>query len=366
LHIPTFLVVSLFIFFFTRIFIKGYIFSLLLLSQDYSNPQKWGEPGFAAFIVAICCLASRHIDDPRVKAHPNDGISAGAQWYDLFKRLQIHPIADQPTLYNIQANLIAAAYTVGLGRTSRAAALLAESVTMCIDAGLHRSADSYNHFDPVENEVRKRTFWCVYIWDKQLGAHFGRPSLLRLRDCDVGEPTPVDDDYITREAIVTPPPGKECSMSAFLVLLRIMVVLESVLEVPPACESDRSDSFLLRATNVLYGMREYRPMREEALLDEIHQKIPAHWAHSPETLASEDKIRITQAERLHCAEQFVRLLIHRHRFSDYFAERMYGLRGEEQTDAEREALIAAHGAALQVISAHVNIAHQGLMTYCER
>ena len=115
---------------------------MLLLSQDYSNPQKWGEPGFAAFIVAICCLASRHIDDPRARAHPNDGISTGAHWYELFKWLQIHSIADQPTLYNIQANLIAAAYAVGLGRISRAAALLAQSVTMCIDAGLHRSLDS--------------------------------------------------------------------------------------------------------------------------------------------------------------------------------------------------------------------------------
>jgi len=152
---------------------------------------------------------------------------------------------------------------VGLGRISRAAALLAQSVTMCIDAGLHRSLDSYNLFNPVKNKVCKCTFWCVYIWDKQLGAHFGRPSLLCLRDCNVVEPTPVDDDYITREIIVTPPPGIECRMSAFLVLLWIMVVLESVLDVPPACKSDQSDSFLLCATNLLHGIRKFRPMREE-------------------------------------------------------------------------------------------------------
>jgi len=56
-----------------------------------------------------------------------------------------------------------------------------------------------------------------------------------------------------------------------------MVVLESVLDVLPACESDQSDFFLLRATNLLYGMQKFRLMREEeALLDEIHQKIPAY------------------------------------------------------------------------------------------
>lgn len=331
---------------------------------DYGNPQKWGEPGFAAFIVAICCLASRHMDDPRVRAHSNDSISAGVHWFELFSRLRTLPIADRPTLYNIQANLIAGVYAVGLGRISRAAALLAEAVTMCIDAGLHRSADTYDLFDPIEDEVRKRTFWCVYIWDKQLGAHFGRPSTLRLRDCDVAEPTPVDDEYITREAIGTPPPGTECRMSAFVVSLRIMVVLESVLDVPPARQSDDSNSFLLRATNVLHGFRKFKPMREEeALMDELHREIPTYWAHSPETLASEDTIRITQAERLHCAEQFVRLLIYRHRFSEYVAERTNGSHEEEQTDAEKEALVAAHSAALQIVAAHVNIAKKGLMTY---
>jgi len=58
-------------------------------------------------------------------------------------------------------------------------------------------------------------------------------------------------------------------------------------------------------------------------------------------------------------------LIHCHRFSDYFAKRIYRLHDEKQTDAEREALITVYGAALQIISAHINIAHQGLMTYCE-
>jgi len=163
-----------------------------------------------------------------------------------------------------------------------------------------------------------------------LGAHFGRPSLLHLRDCNVAEPTPVDDNYITCEAIMTLPPGIECRMSAFLVSLQIMVVLKSVLDVLLACESDQSDSFLLCATNLLHGMWKFKPMQEEvALLDEIHQKIPAYWAHSPETLVSEDKIQITQAKYLHCAKQFVQLFIHHHRFSEYFAERTSGVYNEE-------------------------------------
>ncbi|KAG2004857.1 nuclear protein [Coprinopsis cinerea AmutBmut pab1-1] len=331
---------------------------------DYGNPQKWAEPGFAAFIVSICCLASRHMDDPRVRPDPNDGISAGTQWFELLGRLRTLPIADRPTLYNIQANLIAAVYAVGLGKLSKAAALLAEAVTMSIDAGLHRSADNYDLFDAIEDEVRKRTFWCVYIWDKQLSAHFGRPSMLRLRDCDVSEPAPVDDEFITREGVGTPPPGSSCRLSAFIVSVRIMVVLEAVLDVPPSRHSDDSNSFLLKATNILSGVRKFKAMREEeALLDEIHRNIPPYWAHTPETLASDDTIRLTQAVRLHCAEQYVRLFIYRHRFSEMVAERTSGPTEEEQTEQEREALVAAHNAALQIIGSHLHVAKKGLMTY---
>ncbi|KAG6844764.1 hypothetical protein H0H87_003987 [Tephrocybe sp. NHM501043] len=338
---------------------------LLNNSQDYGNPEKWGAPGFAAFIVAICCLASRHIDDPRVRANPTDGISAGTHWFELFARLRALPISDRPTLYNIQANLIAAVYAVGLGKLSKAASLLAEAVTMSIDAGLHRCADDYDVFDPIEDEVRKRTFWCVYIWDKQLSAHFGRPPLMRLRDCDVSEPAGVDDEFITRDGVGAPPLGAECRLSAFICSLRIMVVLESVLDVPPARSFGDSSSFLQRATHVLSGSRRFRDMRdEELLLDDIHRNIPSHWAHTPETLASDDIIRLTQAERLHCAEHFVRLLIYRHRFSELMAERTNGGSDEPPGEQEKAALIAAQNSALQIITTHLQVAKKGLMTYC--
>ncbi|KAG6839961.1 hypothetical protein C0991_010026, partial [Blastosporella zonata] len=331
---------------------------------DYGNPEKWGEPGFAAFIVAICCLASRHIDDPRVRANPTDGISAGTHWFELFGRLRTLPIADRPTLYNIQANLIGAVYAVGLGKLSKAAALLAEAVTMSIDAGLHRCADDYDIFDPIEDEVRKRTFWCVYIWDKQLSAHFGRPPLVRLRDCDVSEPAAVDDEFITRDGVGALPPGTECRLSAFICSLRIMVVLESVLDVPPARSFGDSSSFLQRATHILSGSRRFRDMREEeTLLDDIYRNIPPYWAHTPETLASDDIIRLTQAERLHCAEHYVRLLIYRHRFSELMAERTNGGSDEHAGEQEKAALMAAQNSALQIITTHLQVAKKGLMTY---
>ncbi|CAL1710383.1 unnamed protein product [Somion occarium] len=332
---------------------------------DYGNPQKWGEPGFAAFIVSICCLASRHIDDPRVRADPADGNSAGTVWFDLFGRLRSLPTADRPTVYTVQSVLIAGVYAIGLGKLSKAFALISEAITLSIDGGLHRSSDAYDVFDSIEDEVRKRTFWCVYLWDKQACVHFGRPPMIRLRDCDVGEPAIVDDEYITRDGISLQPPEQESRMSAFVDCVRLFVVMEAILDVPPSRHFGDGSPFLTRATSILTGFRRHKELREEeALLDEISRSIPPHWAHSVETMASDDVIRVTQAERLYCLEQFIRMLIHRHRFSEIVAEKVFTQANyEDQGDAECEAMRVAHACALQIVSSHLQIAAKGLMTY---
>lgn len=122
---------------------------------DYANPNQWGEPGFACFIVAVCTLSSRHVDDPRVRANATDPSTAGKTYFELFKRLRDLPAADRPTLYSTQAAFLAAIYAFGLGNLSKAFALQAESVTLCLDGGLHRSVDGYDHFDAIEKETRK-------------------------------------------------------------------------------------------------------------------------------------------------------------------------------------------------------------------
>ncbi|KAI5823903.1 hypothetical protein K523DRAFT_324948, partial [Schizophyllum commune Tattone D] len=396
--------------------------------KDYGNPAKWGEPGFASFIVAICCLASRHTDDPRARVDPatgagaalpqgatsdgsGTGLTAGTQWFELLGRLRTLPGSDRPTLYAVHAALVAGVYATGLGRLSAAAALISEAAARCIDAGLHRSAARYDAFTPVEDEVRRRTFWCVYAWDKQLAAHLGRPPVLRLRDCDVGEPAPVDDEFVTaegyvgrdgvvREAYGPEAARAECRMVAFVAWVKMMVVLEAVLDVPPTREDQ--GSFLTRAGGLGGGRRSGRgggnALRdEETMLDEVHVNIPSFWCHkhtafpptagygafgttpqscwstplAAETLSSDDVIRVTQAVRLHCTEQFVRLLIYRHRISQLVAARaqqsqnpgVYKPNAADTAAREREAMVAAHRCALQLVAAYLHVATRGLMTY---
>lgn len=288
--------------------------------HDYSNPTKWGEPGFVSFVTAVCCLASRHVDDPRVREDPKDPFTCGTHWFGLFNKLHSLPLADRPTLYTVQAVLVAGIYAIGLGRLSKGFALLSEAITLSFDAGLHRSVDAYDCFDPIESEVRKRTFWAVYLWDKQIGAAFGRPPLIRLRDCDVAEPTIADDEGVAAQS-TTPSSGSGASprMAAFMAAVRYFVVLESVLDAPPALDPNTTSSFLKSAANTLIGFGRSQDMHEEEmLLDEATNLIPAYWQYhgdGQEATLGDDVIQTTQCHRLHCLEQWVRLLIHRHRLT---------------------------------------------------
>ncbi|KAG8905465.1 hypothetical protein FRB99_008906 [Tulasnella sp. 403] len=327
--------------------------------QDYQNPNKW-DTGFGSFIVAICCLASRHVDDVRVRSDPTDAFSAGAHYFDLFVRLRSLPGGDRPTLYTVQGVLLAAVYAIGRGRLSKGLALLSEAITLCIDAGLHRSVEQYDHFDAIETEVRKRTFWSVYAWDKQASVYFGRPPMIRLRDCDVPEPAQVDDDYITKDNVGAQPADRMSIMSAFVACNRLYVVVEAVLDVHPVANlSSPSTSFLSRASTALCGFRQSKDLKEaEALVDEWCQLLPPYWTVTAETMASRDVIRITQAERLHCLEHFVRMLIHRYRFSLYVTN---PANGNEQ--GKEVAVKMAQRSALQIIAKHLEISSLGLMTY---
>lgn len=329
---------------------------------DYANPQQWGEPGFACFIVAVCTLSSRHVDDPRVRANPSDPSTAGKQYFELFKRLRDLPSADRPTLYSIQAAFLAAIYAFGLGNLSKAFALQAESVTLCLDGGLHRSVDVYDHFNAVERETRKRTFWSIYSWDKQSAALFGRPPIIHLRDCDVTEPLIVDDENLTEDGALEQLNPETSRMCAFVAAIRLHVVLEGVIDSSVQAASFPSSPFLAQASaTIARRTPQNESLRdEEALLDEWARILPKYWKYDAETTSSRDPIRITQAERLHCLEHLVKMIIYRHRFSGFV---LTPAATTEDQQRHLEFCRRAMQCALTIIADHVHISQRGMMTY---
>lgn len=56
----------------------------------------------------------------------------------------------------------------------------------------------------IETEMRRRTWWAIYIMDRSMSSETGRPCLINDEDCDVLLPAGVDDQYIHPDGIVVP------------------------------------------------------------------------------------------------------------------------------------------------------------------
>lgn len=94
--------------------------------------------------------------------------------------------------------------------------------------GLHRNITS--NFNPIERETRRRVFWVVRKMDTYVSALLGFPRMLSDADIDQPLPVEVDDEFITREGILTMPEGKTSLYAASNAHTKLMTVLEKVIE----------------------------------------------------------------------------------------------------------------------------------------
>jgi hypothetical protein len=95
--------------------------------------------------------------------------------------------------------------------------------------GLHRHLQ-HVQMTPIEQESRRRVFYVVRTLDTYVSALLGFPLLLRDEDIDQPLPTEVDDEYITKDAILTPPVGSSSFFEAFNAHSRLMDILAKVIK----------------------------------------------------------------------------------------------------------------------------------------
>jgi hypothetical protein len=81
-----------------------------------------------------------------------------------------------------------------LNLKSAAWSWLGGAVRVAQDLGLHTEPATASF---IEGELRRRTWWTVYILDRSLAIELGRPMLINDSDCDVSLPAAVDDCHFS-------------------------------------------------------------------------------------------------------------------------------------------------------------------------
>ncbi|KAK0464620.1 uncharacterized protein EV420DRAFT_1618414 [Desarmillaria tabescens] len=135
---------------------------------------------------------------------------------------------DPPTSMHVIIRYFDCVYHFCEGHDATQHAAFGEAAHIAVTLRMHEEA-SYEGLDPIESEIRRRTFWLLFGADKSMSVLLGRPICLRDEDCTVHFPKELDDEYITPSAYLPQPHGKTAIVSGLNYTSRIFALLGEIL-----------------------------------------------------------------------------------------------------------------------------------------
>ncbi|GAA6006875.1 hypothetical protein JCM10207_009121 [Rhodosporidiobolus poonsookiae] len=312
------------------------------------STHKWKEPAFAALVLSMCMLASRYCADPRVRAQPDNPASAGYQYHATFRKLrEIASLGSDDAVEAIVSLFFASQYH-------------------CVGAKLPGLGDA------VELEIRKRTAWAIYCYDKSLAGVAGRPPLMPLAYFDVAMPAPfppVEGSSPTNETALTRD-ASDCETFAQLVL--VSAVMEKSIAAcmqPPHFENP----ILLRLSGTDVWKAEndmQKPAEVEKMLDDWASQLPPSLAERDVEIRAQLPSFSPRNETVFGVEQTCRIILSSRRLQLVTA----ALVSVDATDANRVATLRVElrkhrlgllNAIKQLVSSGVKLGAGGLLNRCD-
>lgn len=147
--------------------------------------------------------------------------------------------------------------------------------------GLHRHLP-HAKLTPIEHESRRRVFYVIRQMDTYISALLGFPILLRDEDIDQPMPTEVDDEYITKDRIITPPAGTPSFFQACNAYSRLMDIMAKVIKYIYPLKGIEECVTSGEGPSTTY-MISYAKIKEiECDLKKWNEQLPSQWRPSPD------------------------------------------------------------------------------------
>ena len=115
------------------------------------------------------------------------------------------------TVQDVQALTMICAHLRNFPKPGASWILAQTTMALAVELGLHRSSKRWAPDampNPLDIEMRKRTFWGLLAIHVTLSGKLGRPMPFRMEDFDVEIPEPIDDDLLSENGVDTSRPGK--------------------------------------------------------------------------------------------------------------------------------------------------------------
>jgi len=193
----------------------------------------------------------------------------------------LNDITECRDITSLQALLFMILFLQATSNLSGCYAFVGIALRSALRMGLHRHL-KHVQISPIEQEVRRRVFYVIRQMDIYISALLGFPLLLNADDIDQPYPTEVDDEYITKEAILQQPPGKASFFQAFNAHTRLMETLAKVIKYVYPMKGLSQSVMKGDKPNATYMISYGRIKEIETELHRWYERLPAAWRPSTE------------------------------------------------------------------------------------
>lgn len=205
--------------YYTSVHIMTPILHWPVLQRDVEDLYKHGrqrDASSASFMsMFFSILAVGSLFGPEAHLHQRSGL--GTEMVDAARKF-VDVWADEYVLDHARTFVLVSYFLGEMNMNSAACTWLNMAVSAAHDLGLHLEAGPWAF---IEGEMRRRTWWTIYILDRSLALGLGRPALIDDSDCDVSLPAAVDDHYIHDNGMSVPN-GAEPLTHSMLAIIHVV------------------------------------------------------------------------------------------------------------------------------------------------
>ncbi|KUI57360.1 Activator of stress genes 1 [Cytospora mali] len=182
-----------------------------LLKNIYDVPDFKASTAELAIVHMVFAMmyyqfGVRNGQGPEMKAQMNEVSNKHYHWC-LDKT---HALVSELSIAAVQALALIATHCRGFPKPGPAYHMATIAWARAMEMKLHRAFVPKGKPSNLENEMRKRLWWCVFMLVVTLYGRIGMPIPIRAEDFDVEMPICVPDEAITENGIIESERNKEC------------------------------------------------------------------------------------------------------------------------------------------------------------
>ncbi|KAI1469557.1 fungal-specific transcription factor domain-containing protein [Daldinia caldariorum] len=231
-------------------------------------------------VMALGCMYTMPENDNSEAPPYKVAMDEAIKYYSAARAI-LQDITECRDLISLQALLFMILFIQSISNLSTCYGFVGIALRSALRMGLHRHLPHIK-LNPIEAETRRRVFYICRQMDTYVSALLGFPLLLNDEDIDQPLPTPVDDEYITKDKILIPPPGTPSFLEAFNAHVRLMDILGKVVKnIYPLKGMEQSDAEGAGQPYTSYIISYGKIKEIENELQKWNEDLPDAWRPNP-------------------------------------------------------------------------------------